>query len=40
MAFRASVVAAMEFVMTHAMAVETGSPVAYVGVKEGFVVLG
>ena len=32
--------AAVEFVVTHVMAMETGSPVAYMRVEEGFVILG
>ena len=38
-AFRAGVVVAMELVMAHAVAVETGGPVANVRVRKGFIVL-
>ena len=37
---RACVMVAVQFVVTHVMTMETGSPVAYVRVKEGFVILG
>ena len=40
MAFQAYVSAAVELVMAHLMAMETGGPVAYVGIRKGFIVLG
>ena len=39
-ALRADVAMSVELIMAHAMAVETGSPVAYMGVRKGFIVLG
>ena len=39
-ASRASVTAAVEFVVTHVMAMETSGPVAYMRVEEGFIILG
>ena len=39
MAFRAGVVAAMELVMAHTVAVETGGPVVNVRVRKGFIIL-
>ena len=39
-AFRTNVAVAMELVMAHPMAMETGSPVSYMRVQEGFIVLG
>ena len=35
----AGVAAAVELIMAHVMAVETGSPISYMGVKEGFIIL-
>ena len=40
MAFRTSVAAAVELIMAHPVAMETGGPVVYVIVWERFVVLG
>ena len=39
MANWAGVAAAVELIMAHVMAVETGSPISYMGVKEGFIIL-
>ena len=39
-AFRANVVSAMELIMAHSMAMETGGPILYVRVQERFVILG
>ena len=39
-AFWADISAAMELVMAHSVAMETGGPVVYMGVQKGFVVLG
>ena len=35
----AGVAVAVELIMAHVMAVETGSPISYMGVKEGFIIL-
>ena len=40
MALRTDVAAAVELVMTHSVAMKAGRPVAYVMVRERFVVLG
>ena len=39
-AFWTNVAAAMELVMAHSIAMETGSPIVYVGVQKGFIILG
>ena len=39
-AFWTNVAVAMELVMAHSMAMETGSPIVYVGVQKGFIILG
>ena len=39
MANWAGVAAAVELIMGHAMAVEIGSPISYMGVKEEFIIL-
>ena len=40
MALRTSVAAAVELIMAHSVAMKAGSPVAYMIVRERFVVLG
>ena len=40
MAFRTGVAMAVELIVAHPVAVETGSPVAYMRVRERFIVLG
>ena len=39
-AFRTKVTVAMEFIVTHAVAMETSNPVSYMGIQERFIVLG
>ena len=39
-AIRANVLVAMELVMAHSVAMETGGLVAYVEIQKGFVILG
>ena len=40
MAFRTSIAAAVELIVAHPVAMKAGCPVAYVGVWEGFIILG
>ena len=40
MAFWTNAAAAMELVMAHLMAMETGGPVSYMRVWKGFIILG
>ena len=39
-AFQENVAAAMELVVAHTMAMETGCPIVYMGIRKGFIVLG